>query len=164
MSEKAEPKQGIPSQDIDPIAFDDEKVFGLDPAVHWVYFRGQREQFPEIVGDIVKHWDNIDWLTKLLERMGYNIGMYGPENNPAGIFLYKPESPKALSHYKGGFVQLRYFLLRAAGIKLEIIHSVFHVDAATGAGNRSRSVNSVIKMEHLKDIATRRKEMIENKK
>src|ERR1700730_17205187 len=86
MSEKI--GSGAPSDasSIDPIAFDDDIIFGLDPAVHWVHFNNQRDQFPEVVAEIVKHRNDIEWINKLLNRFGYNAGLYDPDKNPRGLF------------------------------------------------------------------------------
>lgn len=102
---------------IDPIAFDDQTIFGLDPAVHWVHLNNQNEQFPEIVGQIVIHWNDRDWLLKLLHRLGYTGGVYHPKRNPRGIFDVAPN--------KVAIFPIRFFLLRAAGVRSELLRSMF---------------------------------------
>jgi len=77
--------------DVDPIAFDDQTIFGLDPAVHWVHWNEQREQFPEIVKEIIAHWDDRGWLIKLLNRLGFKGDLYHNRSNPQGIFYAMPE-------------------------------------------------------------------------
>lgn len=104
---------------IDPIAFEDLTVFGLDPAIHWVQFNNQCEQFPEIVGEIVLHWSDRPWLVKLLKRLGYNPDLYHPTQNPHGVFEVVPP--------KDALTPIRLFLLRAAGVKAELLHGMFRL-------------------------------------
>lgn len=164
MSEKVEPKQGIRSQDIDPIAFGDEKVLGLDPAIHWIEWNNQREQFPEIVGEITKHWNDADWLIKLVARIGYSADVYDPVKNPKGIFL---NAPSKRGQSVGGLSQIRYFLLRAAGVKTELIRTMFGTDeyqSQLSKSNTKRSVGvAVLAMNHFKEINTRRKNLYAKK-
>jgi hypothetical protein len=99
MSEK--PQSGAQPEEptIDPIAFDDRTIFGLDPAVHWVHFNDQPEQFTEIVVEITKHWDDGRWLEKLLNRLGYTADLYDPDTNPKGIYDRVLPSTQATSPY-----------------------------------------------------------------
>lgn len=113
------PTQKTETPDVDPISFSDEKIYGLDPAVHWVRFNNQREQFPEIVDEIVKHWDNEEWLKKLVSRLGYELAVYNAETKPTGIL-----TREAKLHIRY-LPALRYFVLRAAGVKMELIRGMF---------------------------------------
>jgi hypothetical protein len=117
---------------IDPIAFDDTTIFGLDPAVHWVQFNNQRDQFPEIVTEIVKHWDDFLWLEKLLNRLGYNTGLYDAEKNPRGIFERLPAQRSMLL-----LTPIRRFVMRAAGTKSEKLDRMFR-GATYGGRSRDR--------------------------
>jgi hypothetical protein len=60
-------------------------ILGLDPAVHWVEWGNQREQFPAIVVEIIKNWNDRAWLEKLLVRIGYTPELHQAET-PRGIF------------------------------------------------------------------------------
>ena len=104
----------------DPIVYSDEVIFGLDPAVHWVAFNGQKEQFSEIVVEIAKHWSDGPWLNKLLNRLGYNVGIYDTEKNPGGIFSISPRQIV--------LVPVRLFLLRAAGVKSDLLAHMFQTN------------------------------------
>jgi hypothetical protein len=89
---------GAPSDasSIDPIAYDDITIFGLDPAVHWVHWNNQRDQFPEIVLEITKH------------------------KNAKGIFEERTPAQE-----RSRLTAIRAFLLRAAGVTYEKINKMF---------------------------------------
>lgn len=117
------------TRSIDPIAFDDQTIFGLDPAVHWLRWKGQREQFPQIILEIANHWDERVWLERLVERIGYNAGVYEASSNPKGIFA-EPFSFRTMKGQAPGIPGLRYFALRAAGVKTELCASMFALNVA----------------------------------
>ena len=123
--------QGTPaskSESIDPIAFSDEMIYGLDPAIHWVHFNNQREQFPEIVDEIVKHWDDHDWLMKLINRLGYTMDIYDSNENPRGVLSSRPVFEKSY------LTAMRYIALRAAGIQTILIGDMFRIGTWNHAG------------------------------
>lgn len=135
---------------IDPIAFEDEKIFGLDPAVHWLRWNNQTEQFPEIVIEITKHWDDEEWLTKLLNRFGYTADLYDPRQSIPGIFANPPLQERAK------LVGIRSFLLRAAGVSSEKVRQMF---GGNSQGSQWRfasfSVNEVVRRR--KELASKSK-------
>ena len=111
----------------DPIAYSDEKVYGLDPAVHWVQWNEQSEQFPEIVAEIVLHWDDRKWLLKLLNRLGYDPGPYHSQHNPKGIYATEPRI--------FAIAAVRNFLMRAAGVKTAQLRDMFSISQDMGHRN-----------------------------
>jgi hypothetical protein len=141
---------GAPSDasSIDPIAFDDQTIFGLDPAVHWVHWNNQRDQFPEIVLEITKHWNDSDWLEKLLKRLGYTANCYDPATNPTGIFEKLPEKGPSIS-------AVRFFLLRAAGTTNEKILAMF----GTLATRKPRSAKWALARDNMDNVINRRKQL-----
>jgi hypothetical protein len=109
---------------IDPIAFDDATIFGLDPPVHWIRWNNEQDQFPEVVLHITQHWNDSDWLLKLLKRLGYTADLYAPARNTRGIFERLPVQERSR------LTALRLFLLRAAGVTEEKIHHMFGLSPA----------------------------------
>lgn len=157
MPEKDKAPETPKEPDIDPIIYSDEQIFGLDPAVHWFCQNNQQEQFPEIVIEIAKHWKDAEWLEKLLNRLGYVVSVYDPDTNPKGI-LARPLKPRP-EHgggKEGPNLLVRYFLLRCAGIKTEIIHQMF------GVTMRDR-VPSRISKEALSEVMDRRTELVQKR-
>ena len=146
MPEKLSSGAPPPAQSVDPIAFDDQTIFGLDPAVHRVHWNNQRDQFPEIVTEIVKHWDDREWLERLLNRLGYTAELYDPDKNRKGIFEeHTPvqERPRLTA--------IREFLLRAAGTTSEKRQQMFRLHASHQKWHFARTT--------LDDVTARRKQL-----
>jgi len=141
---------GAPSDasSIDPIAYDDITIFGLDPAVHWVHWNNQRDQFPEIVLEITKHWNDSDWLEKLLNRLGYNAELYDPDKNAKGIFEERTPAQE-----RSRLTAIRAFLLRAAGVTYENINKMF------GFNFGSNQMKWRFARTTLDDVTARRKQL-----
>lgn len=127
---------------IDPITFDDRTIWGLDPAVHWVRWNNQNEQFPEIVLEITKHWNERDWLVKLTERLGYEASVYDAETSPKGIFArpFEQKSTRGSQGQEPGLTGMRFFALRAAGVKMELCIHMFHIPGTLNPINLSKEM------------------------
>ena len=102
----------------------------------------QREQFPEIVGHIVAHWNDSDWLSKLLNRLGYTTDLYNLDKKQ-GIFQRLPVQ------HRSRVAALRAFLLRAAGVTEEKIQNMFVPSVANAKWRFARA--------NLDDLVRRRK-------
>ncbi|MFZ2555960.1 MAG: hypothetical protein WAX57_03910, partial [Minisyncoccia bacterium] len=74
----------------------------------------------------VEHWNDLEWLTKLVERAGFNTRIYDAETNPRGILT---RIPQAHGEFSGGLKQIQYFVLRIAGISTAVCINMFNVTA-----------------------------------
>ena len=107
--------------------------------------------------EIANHWNERDWLVKLVERHGYNDRVYDADANPKGIFAhpFRYKSTKRSEGQLPGLYALRFFVLRAAGVTTEKCTWMF---GTSPAATKYKNTNSA--RAPLQEIVATRKALV----
>jgi len=126
--------------EVDTADLDSESRPASTEANVQIFFNEQYLDVPQIVAEMLKHWDykieeNAKWLVTLLAQSGYTPTLYDRETNPNGLFSVMSKQNR------GTIAGIKFFLLRRYGVTASICKDVFKIVTHTKHGWRIAQVH-----------------------
>jgi hypothetical protein len=113
---------------VDPNKFNEAQLYGITRRRVFIEINNAEISVPEIVGHIIKNWNNKNWLKCLIFRYDMNTDLPSEENE-------KSIWSNGNHFYFDNIETLRYLLLSLSGVKRDLIASItkttVNVKAAT---------------------------------